>query len=247
MDEVRTRVNDDIELIQKSGGHLFGTDALLLAAFVDGAPGGNAVELGAGSGIISLLLAKRGKFAHIDAIEIQPDMADIAARNVRINGLEDRINVVNSDLRAYKPSPQMKCDAVFCNPPYIRENDGRHNPDPAKNASRREIFGTFDDFCSCAARLLNYGGPFYCVWRPERLGDLVDSMRRHSIEPKRAIFVYPDKSSAPCLVLCEGRRSGKSGSLYITAPFILTENGSQSADCAQVYERGEFCERYKRR
>ena len=244
--ETVTRVNEGIELIQKPGGQMFGTDALLLAAFAEPAPAGRAAELGAGSGIISLLAARRGKYAHVDAIEIQPETADLAGRNAALNGLDGRITVINADLREYRAGAG-EYAAVFANPPYMRDGAGRENPDPAKNAARREVYGGIGDFCACAARLLNFGGGFYCVWRPDRLCDLLAAMRESGIEPKRLIYVYPDRESPPCLLLCEGRRGGRPGSLWTAPPFILTEGGAQTAECEYVYERGEFGERYKKR
>ena len=240
MDETVTRVNDGIELIQRTDGQLFGTDAFLLYAFVRPMPTKRAVELGAGSGIVSLLCAQKGKFAHIDAVEIQPEAAGLARRNAEHNGLCDRVTVCETDLREYKG----RADAVFTNPPYIRAGAGVHNPDGIKNVSRREIFGGIDDFVSCAARTLSHGGYFYCVWRPDRLTDLLDCMRRRGIEPKRLMHIYPRPDAAPCLVLAEGRMGGRPGAMFVTPPFIINADGRQTDDCNEVYERGEFGERF---
>lgn len=236
------RVNDNIQLIQRDGGHTFGTDAYLLSAFVRPKKQGRALELGAGTGIISLLCAARSRFDHIDALEVQPEMADIAARNVTLNSMDDRVTVHHTDLREWHG----EYDAVFSNPPYIKADAGHHNPDSTKNASRREIFGGLDDFVSCASRCLKFGGSFYCVWRPDRLADLFGAMRAHAIEPKRVTFVYPDTAHQCALVLCEGRRSGGAGSLFITPPFILNDEMGESEDCKYVYERGEFGERFRK-
>ncbi len=237
-----TRVNAGIELIQKSGGQLFGTDAFLLYAFARPEPDKTAVELGAGSGIVSLLCAEKGKFSHIDAVEIQPDMAEIARQNVLCNGLAGKVGIIEADLREYSG----RADAVLTNPPFIKAGAGVHNLDAAKNASRREVFGGIDDFVFCASRTLVNGGRFYCVWRPDRLTDLLVTMRTRGIEPKRIIDVCPEPYAAPCLVLVEGRRGGNPGSLFVTPPFILKKDGRQTAECDEVYERGEFGERYLR-
>lgn len=236
------RVNDNIQLIQRDGGHTFGTDAFLLSAFTLPKREGRALELGAGTGIVSLLCAARRRYAHIDALEVQPEMADIAERNVILNELGEVVSVHNADLRKWK----CEYDAVFTNPPYIRVDAGHHNPDSTKNASRREIFGGIDDFVSCASRCLKFGGAFYCVWRPDRMTDLLESMRAHSIEPKRVIFIYPDAVHQCVLILAEGRRGGGAGSLFIPPPFILKDGNSESDDCKYVYERGEFGERFRK-
>ena len=242
MDEIVCQVNDGIKLIQKQGGHLFGSDAFLLSAFIRAHRDACAVELGAGSGIISLLCVNRGRFSHVDALEVQPEMADIARRNVELNAMWDRVTVRNIDLREFRG----QADVVFSNPPYIKSDSGVHNPDSAKNASRREIYGGLDDFISCASRVLVYGGSFYCVWRPDRLCDLICAMRRHGIEPKRLCTVYPTPDARPCLVLCEGRRGGNEGSLFMTPPFVLKNGDDDTDDCKYVYERGEFGERFTR-
>lgn len=242
MPEEITRVNEDIRLIQRSDGHLFGTDAYLLSAFVPRAPRKTAAELGAGSGIVSMLCASRGKYAHIDAVEIQPEMAEIAKKNVELNGLSGIITVHCADVREYRGS----ADAVFANPPYIKADAGVHNPDAVKNASRRELHGGIDGFVRCASALLSHGGVFCCVWRPDRLTDLLCSMRECSIEPKRIVEVFPEKGAKPCLVLCEGKKGGNPGALFIAPPFLLAEDGRETEDCRFVYERGEFGDRYTR-
>ena len=240
MDEKILKVNENIKLIQPLKGHTFGTDAFLLYAFMNSSK--NALELGTGTGIISLLCCNSNKFLHIDALEVQSEMTDIASKNVTINNLNDKINIINSDLRYFNG----KYDVVFSNPPYIKIDSGVHNPDISKNISRREIFGTIDDFCNCASRCLNYGGSFYVVWRPERLCDLIFSMRNHKIEPKRLVLVYPTPKSKSCLVLVEGKFGGKCGSLFVAPPLILNDLNGETEDYHYIYERGEFPELFKK-
>ena len=236
------RVNDNIQLIQRDGGHTFGTDAYLLSAFILPKSSGRALELGAGTGIISLLCAARGRFMHIDALEVQPEMADIAKRNVVLNGFEDKVEIHHTDVREWRG----EYDAVFSNPPYIKADSGHHNPESTKNASRREIFGTVYDFVACASRCLKFGGAFYCVFRPDRLCDLFEYMRSCSIEPKRVINIYPGTAHQCSLVLVEGRRGGGKGSLFVAPPFLMNGPDGESEECKYVYERGEFGERFRK-
>ena len=157
-DETVTVVNDNIRLIESSNGLRFGTDALLLAGFVRKVRGGRAIEFGAGSGIISLLCASRGKFDNITAVEVQAPHADIMARNVQLNGLSDRISHVCADIREFdKYAKDGDFDAVFCNPPYMKTDSGKSNIHGEKNAARHEVYGTILDFCRAAeAYLLNH-------------------------------------------------------------------------------------------
>ena len=147
-------VNENLRLIQKKDGLTFGTDAFLLSAYAPPAPRGRAVELGAGTGIVSLLCAARSQYAHIDAIEIQPDFAELASRNAALNKLTDRITVHCTDLRDLRPAALGgEVDAVLANPPYMRADTGKLNQVDAKSIARHELCGGIDDFCAAAERL----------------------------------------------------------------------------------------------
>lgn len=240
--ETLTEVNDKIKLIQNPKGLTFGTDALLLAAFVRRDQKAVSAEFGAGSGIISMLLAARGKLGHIYAVEIQPEYASISQRNVKLNCLEEKITVCRSDLRDFVPLSGLgTLSVVFTNPPYMTVSAGYRNTDDGKFAARHELNGSIFDFCRAAAAQLNWGGAFYCVYRPDRLVDLICAMREAAIEPKRMIFVFPDKLHSPCLVLVEGKRGAKP-SLCIPKSLYLYEDGTQTptAELEYIYENGEF-------
>lgn len=230
--ETLTAVNDGIELIQNPKGLTFGTDAFLLSAFVRCAPHATAAEFGSGSGIISLLLAKRNKLKHIDAIEVQPYYADLTRRNICHNHLENRVEAVGVDLREWS----REYDVIFSNPPYMKTASGRRNEDDGKFAARHEVNGDISDFCRAAAKSLKYGGDFYAVYRPDRMIDLLAAMRDAAIEPKKLCFVHPDESHKPCLLLVAGKRGGKAG-CDVMRPLLLA-----SPDTARIYETGEWVE-----
>lgn len=239
--ETLTNVNSNINLIQKKGGLTFGTDAYLLSAFVRREPSSVACDFGTGTGIISLLLAVHGAFSKIYAIDVQPDFYDITRRNIEVNGFEDKIEAINCDVRDFKK----ECDAVFCNPPYMKADSGRLNQSDAKRIARHEIYGDINDFISSAARVLKFGGLFYVVYRPDRMTDLFSAMRDNKIEPKRLTFVYPDVDHEPCMILCEGKRGAKP-SLFVTKPLLISDNGEDSDDMKYIYEMGEFGEQFKK-
>ena len=226
-DERIDRVNENICLIQKKNGLTFGTDAYMLAAFIRTSTRARAVDLGSGTGIISLLCAAKGKLGHIYAAEIQQEFAELGDRNIKLNGLEEKITQIHSDIRDLGPEVfGGEVDAVFSNPPYMKSGCGRECAADIKHIARHEENGGIDDFCAAAARILRYGGLFYTVWRPDRLIDLVDSLRRHRLEPKRMTFVYSDTSSKPAIVLTEAKLGG-SPSLDLTAPLILYKNSAK--------------------
>jgi tRNA1Val (adenine37-N6)-methyltransferase len=222
-DERLDQVNDHISLISKRDGLTFGTDALLLAAFAKPRPAGVAVELGTGTGIVSLLLAGRRRFGMIHALEIQADFAELASRNASLNGLEDRVRVHHVDLREARPElVGGEADTVLANPPYMRTDTGKRNESERKYIARHEVAGGIEDFCAAAYRLLKHGGSFTVVWRPDRLGDLMTALREHRLEPKVMVFVHADQDAEPSMVLCTARKGGASG-MRILPPLLLHE------------------------
>ncbi len=242
--ETITEINDDLRLIQRSDGLTFGTDALLLASFVKKHSGDVAADLGAGTGVISLLCAARGSYKKIYSVELQPEFADIIGRNAKLNGLDDVIAPVCSDVRDISPKENGACreicgccDTVFSNPPFMMNSSGMHNADSRRNMARRELNGGIEDFCSAANRLLRHGGDFYVVYRPERLTDLLCAMRKNTLEPKKLIFVCQDELHEPSLVLAAAKK-GASPSLAVPRPLLLYHDGRPSEDYNRIYGTG---------
>lgn len=220
-DERLDTVNEEIKLIQKKKGLTFGTDAFLLAAFVKSAPKVHAVDLGSGTGILPLLLLAKGKIKSATAVEVQPVFAELIAKNAAINGFAERITPICANVRDVQVADTNgEVGLVISNPPYMKCTSGKRNESDEKYIARHEVCGSVADFCACAARLLKYGGKFVCVWRPDRLTDLLGAMHEHRLEPKRMTFVHADSTSEPCSVLIEAVKGG-APSLRISAPLIL--------------------------
>lgn len=233
-------VNDRLSLIQKPEGLTFGTDALLLAAYIR-KTGGKALELGGGSGIISLLCAAREKFSHILTAEVQPSYADLIRRNVALNGLEEKITPLCADIRdtSLLGAPG-SFNAVFSNPPYMPLHTGKPCEKEGKNAARHEVFGTIADFAATAARMLRYGGNFYAVYHPKRLCDLLAACRHEGLEPKILTAVSARRTLAPSMVLISCRKGGKPG-LSFTKPLILQEeNGKNTPEFEYILTYGQM-------
>lgn len=230
-------VNEKIRLISKTDGLTFGTDAFLLASFLRAKPRGRACELGAGTGIISLLLASRERVSHIYAAEVQEDFAALAERNVRLNGLEDKITVIHADVRKLRASDVGgELDVVFTNPPYMRTDSGKRNESDRKYIARHEVLGGISDFCASAKRLLKHGGIFYCVWRPDRLSELMGAMRDNMLEPKTMIFVHADVESEPSMVLVSAIKGG-APSVRILPPLILHSADSRGEKSRKMSDK----------
>ena len=214
-------VNCNIRLAQNPDGLTFGTDALLLASYVRARPGAAAVEIGGGSGIVSLLCLSRNTIASVDCIEVQPAYAALIEKNAAMNGMQTRLHAFCDDVRHYAQLPDRigKADVVFCNPPYMKTT-GLKNRAPEKNIARHEVFGDIEEITAAAARLLRYSGKFFCVYRPDRIVDLLAALRKNRLEPKRVTFVHADTATPPCLLLLEATRGGRC-SAKVTRPLYI--------------------------
>ena len=238
-------VNDNLSLIQKPNGLTFGTDALLLAGYITGKRD-TGIELGGGSGIISMLLLTREKLNSAIAVEVQEEYAELIRRNAELNNLTDRLTAVSMDIRDY--APERECELVFTNPPYMKADSGRANNLSAKNIARHEVFGDIYDFMREGARILKFGGTLAAVYRPDRLTDIMAAMREASLEPKRMTLVYADTESEPSMALIEAKKGGKSG-LFLTKPLIIYDDASHknySPDMEYIMENGSFPSKFKR-
>lgn len=216
-------INESLRLIRRSCGLTFGTDSYLLSAFLKDGKGARAVDLGSGTGVVSLFAAARRHYAKVFAVEVQPVYAELTARNAALNGLSDVICPVTADVRDVREETTGgTVAAVFSNPPYMPAASGFPNAREEMNIARREVIGTVSDFCAAASRLLSTGGMFYTVYRPERLAELFSALRAERLEPKRMITVYPDENTAPCLVLVESQKDA-SPSLRVSPPLLIYE------------------------
>lgn len=223
--------------IYVSESYHFSTDTILLAGFSKPKHGKKCADLGTGCGTIPLLWLKSDKSLKIDAVELQQNACELAEKSVLHNGFADNMRIINADLRGLNGIlPFGSYDLVVCNPPYKLGGSGIKNPDSAKLIARHESECTLDDICETASRLLQFGGRFCVCQRPERLADVIESMRKFDIEPKRLRLVQQRQSKAPKLFLLEGRRSGKRGYLDVMPTlFIEDENGDFSEEMMNIY------------
>lgn len=223
--------------IYVSDSYHFSTDTILLSDFSKPVGRKKCVELGTGCGTIPILWCRHNKNLEITAVEIQSDACTLAQKSVEYNNLTDNITVLNSDLKELKGKLSFGYyDLVVCNPPYKIGGGGITNPQSAKQIARHETECTLDDICECASKLLQFGGKFCICQRPERLADVMESMRKFAIEPKTLRLVQQRKSKAPKLFLLEGRRGGNKGFLNVLPTlFIEDENGNFSEEMMNIY------------
>lgn len=210
-------------IIQDTDGFCFGTDAVQLARFASVKPGERVMDLCTGTGIVPLLLAPHTRAADITGLELQPDVAERARRSVALSGLEERIRIVTGDLKdAAALFGHNGYDVVTCNPPYMLPGSGRQNAAAHVTAARHEVACTLEDVVRAAACVLHNGGRLYMVHRPERLADVLCTLRAHRLEPKRLQFVSHTAGGAPCLLLVEGQLERRPG-LVILPPAVVSE------------------------
>lgn len=225
-DERLDHVNENLSLLQKKNGLTYGTDAYLLAAYLRPMHRARAADFGCGTGIISLLAQSKGKFAHVTAIEVQKSFAELTARNIALNDLDDRISVLHANITGLRPADMGgELDVIFSNPPYMRTDSGRRNEAEEKYIARHEVHGTVADFCRAATRLLKHGGLFYVVWRPDRLSELMEGLSAANLTPKRMTLVQADVGTAPSIVLMECKK-GAAPSMKVTPSLILYRDGA---------------------
>ncbi len=231
-------INESLRLIEKKDSLTFGTDAYLLSAILPKRQKHIGVELGCGSGVISLLALTKKKCQAVYGIEVQEDIATVARRNAELNNLSDSFTVINKDLRNVKIEDISKeVDFVFSNPPYMKLTSGKLNESSFKNISRHEVCGEIQDFCKCASLLLKHGGCVYFVYRPDRMVDLLSAMRNSGLEPKRITFIHANTNTPPSIFLVQGKKGAKSG-LTIDKPIYIYKNNSTeyTEDFAKIYE-----------
>ena len=242
--EIRETVIGGMVLRESGESLCLGTDALLLSAYIRKNSKARALELGAGSGVISLLLAKRGTLRNITAVEIQKELSMLCELNIKKNGLSDTVRAMCSDVRELKQTDVGGVSVIYANPPYMKVGHGRENDSHLRNAARHEVYGGMNEFTECAGRLLKTGGRYYTVYRPDRLETLFSSLRDNRLCPKRMTFVALDTGHSPSSVLTEAVKDG-SQSLYLTPTLYLKNpDGTDSGDIKYIYETGVFPDKF---
>ena len=216
-----------VSLFQSRTGYRFSLDALLLAHFVTIKGREKIVDLGTGNGVIPLVLAILHRSAILTGVELQPTMIERARRNVELNGLERRIQILSGDVRAgERIAPTASFDVAVCNPPYRKPSSGRLSPNDEKQIARHETQGDLGDFLHTGAFLLRPKGRLAIVYSAGRSIDLLSAMREARIEPKRLRMVHSFAGVEASLVLVEGVKGGRSG-VEVLPPLTIYCRGKE--------------------
>lgn len=190
-------------------------------------------------GVISILVAsKNSNINKIYGFEIQKEMAEMANRSVKINSLNDKIEIVNEDIVGLsKRNWNKKFDVVISNPPYKKVNTGLVNKEDKKLISRHEVKCKLEELIFETSKILKDNGNFYMVHRPERLVDICYLMRENKIEPKEVRFVYPHINDEANLVLIKGVKCGKPSVKLLKPLIVYNENGEYSDEIYKIYSK----------
>ena len=235
---------DDLELnglkiIQNKNGFCFGMDSVLLSDFAKEIKKDSTIlDLGTGTGILGILLSAKTQGTKMIGIEIQPEVAEMAQRSIKLNQLENRFNVICGDIKKLKGRYETgSFDAIVTNPPYKKRGTGRINENETKLISRHEIMANLEDFIQVASFLLKDQGSIYMVHRPERLVDITTNLRKYRLEPKVMKFVYPNQKREPNLILIKATKNAKPF-LKIGEPiYIYDLQGNYTREILEIYAK----------
>ncbi len=224
------------KLIQNTACFCFGMDAVLLSSFASAKSGERVLDLCTGNGVIPILMHGKNKGIKCAGIEIQPTGAELAKRNVVLNGLENDFEMVQADVKdAVSIFGASVFNVVTANPPYMNENHGIVNPDSAKAIARHELLCTLEDVVKAASDCLKVKGHFYMVHRPQRLVQIFEEMRRYKLEPKRMRLVHPYADANANMVLIEAVKCGSS-QLTAEPPLVVyNRDGSYTEELLGMY------------
>jgi tRNA1Val (adenine37-N6)-methyltransferase len=234
-DTIALRGAGVVQIAQPAKGHRFTLDSILLADFCRIKPKDRVLEPGAGTGIISLLLAKKHPRTYFTAVEVQPQLADLCEQNIVDNSLDGRITVIARDLRKLsKTLGQGSLSVIVANPPYIKEGTGRSSPHAARQIARHDRAASLDAWLNLH-RFLKNGGKYFIIFPAARLAELVVLMKRRMLELKRLRLVHPYRDKPASLVLLEAVKEGGSG-LEVLPPLIVHEpGGGYTKEMREIY------------
>ena len=229
----------NLKIIQNKEGFCFGIDSVLLADFAKNIKkGANVLDLGTGTGIISIIKKKKTDLNSITGVEIQNEVAEMANRSSKLNKLEKKFKVLNDNiLNLINIYDNQSFDVIVTNPPYKKKNTGIINENEKKIISRHEITATLEDFIKVSSDLLKDKGEIYMVHRPDRLVDIFSLMRNNKLEPKILRMVYSNKNKEPKLLLIKGIKNAKPFLKIEKNLYIYDGNGNYTEEIMKIYNK----------
>lgn len=235
---------DDLEfkglkIVQNKEGFCFGIDSILLSDFAKNIKKDSIVlDLGTGTGIIPILLFGKTNLKKVIGVEIQEEVAKMAEKSIKLNNLKNKFEVINENiLNLNNIYEKQTFDVIVTNPPYKKKETGVTNENQKKLISRHEIAADLEGFIRISKDLLKDKGEFYMVHRPERLVDILSSMRKYKIEPKILKMVYSNKNKEPKLVLIKGVKNGNPFLKVEKNLYIYDDEGKYTEEILKIYNK----------
>lgn len=242
--EQEERIDDleyeGLKILQNKNGFCFGIDAVLLSDFAKEIKKGSKVlDLGTGTGIIGLLLCKKTQLKKIVGIELQKEVAEMAKRSIKMNHLEGTYQIINENIKNIPNIlKQGTYDAVVTNPPYKKQKTGLLNEQKTKQIARHEIEANFEDFIRVSFQMLKDKGNLYLIHRPERLVEIITTLKQYKMEPKKMRLVQPNKEKAPNLVLIKATKNAGEFLQVEKTLQVYRENGEYEEEILRIYDKG---------
>lgn len=229
----------NLKIIQNTKGFCFGIDAVLLSDFAKNIKkNAKVLDLGTGTGIISILLCGKTNLEKIIGVEVQKEVANMAKRSSKLNNLENKFEIINENIINLENIYERNSfDVIVTNPPYKKENTGIVNEEEKKLISRHEVLAKLEDYIKISNKLLKDKGEFYMVHRPERLVDIIAYMRQYKIEPKEIRFVCSHEKEPPKLVLIKGVKNAKPFLKFKEDLYIYNDDGSYTDEIYEIYNK----------
>ncbi|MBO4412635.1 MAG: methyltransferase [Clostridia bacterium] len=228
---------DGLKIIQNNK-YNFTSDSAILANFVAAKKTDKCVEIGSGSGVISILVNYKNNPQKITAFEIQEEIATLAKKNILFNNLQEKIEVINAPIQNFnKYIKKESVDVVFSNPPYLKVNEkSLINLEDAKAKSRHEICLTLEEFICTSSKLLKFGGKLFFIHRPDRLAEIFDALNKYKLEPKTMFFTSPSLASQPTAVLIMAQKGAKAGLKILPTLITNSESGDYLFTIRTLYK-----------
>jgi tRNA1Val (adenine37-N6)-methyltransferase len=228
---------DGLRIIQHPGRFCFGIDAVLLSGFCRAKRRDKVVDLGTGTGILPILLSAKTAASHFTGIEIQPEMAEMAARSVAMNGLSSRVRIVAGDLKeASTLLGKNAFEVVVSNPPYFKAGGGKANPSKDLEIARHEVCCTLEDVIREAGALLKQSGHFFLICTASRLSEAMNLAQQYKLQPKRLRMIHPFADAEANLFLMEAVKGGPPG-IRVEKPLVVYQTkGVYTDEVIAIYQ-----------
>lgn len=228
---------NNLYIKQDTTAFCFGTDAVLLANFAEPKRNADILDIGTGNGIIPILLSAKVTAKKITGLEIQKNSVLLARENVKMNKLSSFIEIVEGDIKDKNILTPASFDYITCNPPYKKVGTGLKNSESTLAIARHEIKCTLDDIIQASSRLLKSKGKLAMVHKPERIAEIIYTMKKYRIEAKRMLLVYPRENQKPCLVMIEGVKDGGAELSVLPPLYVYDNNGKYTVNIADLYNK----------